>query len=337
MWTASSLEHNRQKLYEELKSGSVKGLKAIGDFTVDQEWADKLFVSARIVNNQGQPLTLTVKLLPSKSTIAAKVNGSEVEVTTNADGSFAIPTSAAGDVIDLTVTPIPDAIGTVSSDMTCGYFSVFDSSTLTINQGVTVTLNNPGRNFNFFDKSKIELHGTLAGSAGSDATWMDRSYINVYLSDGAKYTVTGLSCMDGDSYLVYYGYDAATDGNGTVSVKNGSTDVTSTSKGYKTTTYTFTATPSDGYKFVNWTKGAGGDVLGTDASINVTCEQNGQYQVYANFEEDAPATFSVTLADGTEDAENWEITPNTDLTGGETVTIKYKGTKKVKSVKAVKK
>ena len=47
--------------------------------------------------------------------------------------------------------------------------------------------------------------------------------------------------------------------------------------------------------------------------------------------------YTVTLADGTEDADNWEITPNTDLEGGETVTIKYKGTKKVKSVKAVKK
>ena len=192
------------------------------------------------------------------------------------------------------------ASGTVSTDMTCTYFSVFDNSTLTINQGVTLTLN--CQRFKFFDSSTIELRGTLTGSAGSDADWFDSSYINVYLSDGAKYTVTGLSCMDGDNYLVYYGYDAATDGNGTVSVKNGSTDVTSDSKGYKTTTYTFTATPSDGYKFVNWTKGAGGEVLGTDASINVTCEQNGQYQVYANFEADAPAAtlYNLTLADGSD-------------------------------------
>ena len=227
---------------------------------------------------------------------------------------------------------------TISSDQNCTEFYVFDGSTLTVNQGVTLTLNiSNGNNFNLFDNSTLQLHGTLAGSVASGATWLDNTYINVYLSDGAKYTVTGLTCMDGDNYLRYYGYDAATDGNGTVSVTSGSTAVTASSIGYKTTTYTFTATPASGYKFKNWTKGAGGEVLGTDASINVTCEQNGQYQVYANFEEDAPATFSVTLADGTEDAENWEITPNTDLTGGETVTIKYNGTKKVKSVKAVKK
>ena len=179
---------------------------------------------------------------------------------------------------------------TISSDQTCTSFDVLDGSTLTVNQGVTLTLNiSNGYSFNFFDNSNLELHGTLAGSVGSGATWMDNTYINVYLSDGAKYTVTGLSCMDGDNYLRYYGYDAATDGNGTVSVMNGTTDVTASSIGYKTTTYTFTATPSSGYRFVSWTKGASGEVLGTDASIAVTCEQNGQYQVYANFEEDVPA------------------------------------------------
>ena len=186
--------------------------------------------------------------------------------------------------------------GTVGSDMRCTGLLVSNSSWLTIDPGVTLTLNNP--NFTFMNHSMILLHGTLAGSAGSDAVWSNSSYIHVHLSDGAKYTVPGLSCGDGDNYLVYYGYDAATDGNGTVSVKNGSTNVTSASMGYRTTTYTFTATPSDGYKFKNWTKGAGGEVLGTDASINVTCEQNGQYQVYANFESDKTAQ-TITAEDVT--------------------------------------
>ena len=188
---------------------------------------------------------------------------------------------------------------TISSDQTCTSFDVLDGSTLTVNQGVTLTLNiSNGYAFNFFDNSKMELHGTLAGSVGSGATWMDNTYINVYLSDGAKYTVTGLTCMDGDNYLRYYGYDAATDGNGTVSVTSGSTAVTASSTGYKATTYTFTATPSSGYRFVSWTKGASGEVLGTDASINVTCEQNSTYQVYANFEQDAPAATNYDLTVG---------------------------------------
>lgn len=50
----------------------------------------------------------------------------------------------------------------------------------------------------------------------------------------------------------------------------------------------------------------------------------------------AEPTYSVTVKEGTEDAANWTITP-TSAKAGETVTIKYNGTKKVKSVKAVKK
>ena len=207
--------------------------------------------------------------------------------------------------------------GTLSSDMTCTDLSVYNNATLTINKGITLTLN-INNFFDLFDSSKIELHGELAGSvSGEENTWGWDSYINVYLSDGAKYTVTGLSCEDGDNYLRYYGYDAATDGNGTVGVKNGDTAVTSESIGYKTTTYTYTATPASGYKFKNWTKGAGGEVIGTDASIDVTCEQNGQYQVYANFEEDVVdptmTSASVTLNDGF--GLNFYVDNITDATG----------------------
>ena len=220
---------------------------------------------------------------------------------------------------------------TITSDRSDNYIYIYDG-TLVINQGVTFTCNSA-----YFkikgNGSKVELHGTLTGNV-STSNWTS-GVINVYLSDGAKYTVTGLNPPN-ESDLRYYGYDAATDGNGTVTVKNGSTDVTSTSTGYKTTTYTFTANPSSGYKLKNWTKGAGGEVLGTDASINVTCEQNGQYQVYANFEEDGPATYNVTFKEGTEDVGNWTATPSS-AKKGETVTVKYTGTKKVKSVKAIKK
>ena len=50
----------------------------------------------------------------------------------------------------------------------------------------------------------------------------------------------------------------------------------------------------------------------------------------------APATYSVTLAEGTEDGDNWTISP-TEAAEGATVTATYSGEKKVKSVKAVKK
>ncbi len=50
----------------------------------------------------------------------------------------------------------------------------------------------------------------------------------------------------------------------------------------------------------------------------------------------AAPKFAVTLVDGTEDAANWTVSPNL-AEAGQTVTISYTGTKKVKSIKAVKK
>ena len=92
------------------KSGKVSGLKAIGDFTVDQEWADGSFRSARIVNNQGQPLELTVGLLAADKMIAAQVNGEEVAVEEREGGIYVVPTRSAGDIIELSVAERPTAV-----------------------------------------------------------------------------------------------------------------------------------------------------------------------------------------------------------------------------------
>ena len=50
---------------------------------------------------------------------------------------------------------------------------------------------------------------------------------------------------------------------------------------------------------------------------------------------EATTYYSVTLAEGTEDADNWVITPNKGLNEGETVTIQYNGSKRIKKVTAV--
>lgn len=45
--------------------------------------------------------------------------------------------------------------------------------------------------------------------------------------------------------------------------------------------------------------------------------------------------YAVTLADGTDDAENWTISPSF-AKEGQTVTVTYTGKKKIKSIKAIK-
>ncbi|MDO4804105.1 MAG: copper resistance protein CopC [Lachnospiraceae bacterium] len=206
---------------------------------------------------------------------------------------------------------------TIDSDRSDDYIYIYEAS-LIINQGVTFTCNN-AYSFYIDENGKVELYGSLTGNVNG-SSWLS-GVINVYLADGAKYTVTGLNPPNTES-LRYYGYDASTDGNGTVSVKNGSTDVTDTSMGYKTTIYTFTATPASGYRFKNWTKGEGGELLGTDDSINVTCEENGQYQVYANFEEAPAHTHSFTYtASGATITATCNGAGTCDITDGLTLTI----------------
>ena len=56
--------------------------------------------------------------------------------------------------------------------------------------------------------------------------------------------------------------------------------------------------------------------------------------VYYGATDPAPTTYAVTLAEGTEDAENWTITP-AKAAEGETVTIQYNGTRRIKSITAV--
>ena len=69
-------------------------------------------------------------------------------------------------------------------------------------------------------------------------------------------------------------------------------------------------------------------------------------EVYGYAGTPAPTPYTVSLKDGTEDAANWtgkagkgdyQALPLTDVAKGAALTLKYAGTKKVKSVKAVKK
>jgi len=189
------------------------------------------------------------------------------------------------------VTDTSEAI--LQSDMTCDVLRVWDDAKLIIPQGVTLTMSGEF----YFLGGAIIVYGTLTGSAWKCSWGGGYSYINVALSDGARFDVTGLSCSAGDDHLRYYGYNAATDGNGSVTVKDGDKDAIN---GYRDTVYTYTAEPNPGYRFKNWTAGPGGRVLGTEPVIQLTCEQNGKYQVYANFEPDPPGgdpptTFTVSF------------------------------------------
>ena len=70
------------------QDGEVRGLKAVGDFTVDMTWSEGRLTMARIVNNQGQTASITC---PSLSEARVYVNDI-------ADDSFAVDADGIGTI-----------------------------------------------------------------------------------------------------------------------------------------------------------------------------------------------------------------------------------------------
>ena len=75
--------------------GEVKGLKAVGDFTVDMKWKAGKLTKATIVSNQGQPLTLDADGITKQRIY---VNGHQVQPTQLNDHTIQLSTQAGDKV-----------------------------------------------------------------------------------------------------------------------------------------------------------------------------------------------------------------------------------------------
>lgn len=84
-----------------------------------------------------------------------------------------------------------------------------------------------------------------------------------------------------------YKVSATAGTGGSVSIKNGSSEVTSGTEVGANTSLTFTATPSDGYVFVNWTDASSNEVS-TDATYTTTV--SAAISLTANFKANTPVT-----------------------------------------------
>ncbi len=84
-----------------------------------------------------------------------------------------------------------------------------------------------------------------------------------------------------------YKVSATAKDGGSVSIKNGSSEVTSGTEVGANTSLTFTATPSDGYVFVNWTDASSNEVS-TDATYTTTV--SAAISLTANFKANTPVT-----------------------------------------------
>ncbi|MDY5767557.1 MAG: glycoside hydrolase family 95 protein, partial [Alloprevotella sp.] len=116
------------------RAGSMKGMKAVGNFTVDIDWAGNAATKVRVVSHKGQPLMLKAQGIAGK---VVKKNGKAIGVSIIADDVVRIPT-AIDDVIeiDFTATATPDK-GAIEIRTEEGYGTFYSNRAFTMPEGVS--------------------------------------------------------------------------------------------------------------------------------------------------------------------------------------------------------
>ena len=120
------------------KNGKVTGMKAIGNFTVDFNWADGKCQKATIVSNAGAELKVRCKIGAMEIAKAMiTVNGAEVKVTVDGNGIATVPCEK-GDVVELDfTTPSTGICHIVVDDKQNENDAVYDLSGRRVNEVLT--------------------------------------------------------------------------------------------------------------------------------------------------------------------------------------------------------
>ena len=186
--------------------------------------------------------------------------------------------------------------------------------------------------------------GAWAADAYEEFTTVDPDYAQLEFT-GEHIKITGTSICE-DGMFVMSDYPV------TISALNGKVitkvELTVNLLEEWNNTYAILSTPNatiegtyaDGQKFTITPTGAKASEI--TLSANVDAEKATflvkNWKVY--YADAGPTTYSITLDEGTgkKDSQNWEIKPkSSELSGGEDVTVKYNGSREVKSVTVVKK
>ncbi len=120
------------------KNGKVTGMKAIGNFTVDFNWADGRCQKATIVSNAGAELKVRCKIGAMEITKAMiTVNGAEVKVAVDENGIATVPCEK-GDVVEIDfTTPATGICHIVVDDKHNGNDAVYDLNGRRVNEAHT--------------------------------------------------------------------------------------------------------------------------------------------------------------------------------------------------------
>ncbi len=138
------------------------------------------------------------------------------------------------------------------------------------------------------DKNKVTSSDNLTYTYN----YSDNNLSSVTATNSAKkggIQVTSIKVVYGTiSTVKKYTVSATAGTGGSVSIKNGSSEVTSGIEVEANTSLTFTATPNDGYEFVNWTDATSNKEVSTNAIYTATV--TAAISLKANFKAKTPVT-----------------------------------------------
>lgn len=221
-----------------------------------------------------------------------------------------------------------------AANATLNGVSVTANQTVTINEGVTVTVNN-GLSIQSNATLTVTGGGTLVVNGNNGANGED-SHLGVDPDMGEEVWVNATPGGNGNSGIVIDNGGNLIISNATIIAVGGKGGL-----GGKDGDEGFAANGADGNGFASFPTIDGAVLSHSTNGTDYTEYASGDKTLYRYMKAvtAAPPTYSITLDEGTgnKDSQNWEITPqSSELSGGEAVTVKYNGSREVKSVTVVK-
>lgn len=148
--------------------------------------------------------------------------------------------------------------------------------------GVKVSASDGGEAITVTSSKEAKVNTTSSYTVTSNDVLNGKSCIYLYRSAGST---TYLKSITITRSVKKYKVSATAGAGGSVSIKNGSSEVTSDTEVEEKASLTFTATPSEGYEFVNWTD-ASNKAVSTNATYTTTV--TAAISLTANFKAKTP-------------------------------------------------
>ena len=242
-------------------------------------------------NNTIQTSTTTVTTANTDNGSTDNNGGSENGTTGNKLFDYTVPAGITLNTTETSVSPYGSvsASGTVTTeangfkiDSNKKYLKITLANNTTLQAGDVITITSYAANAGMGVKAsavdggdaitvtsskETKVNTTSSYTVKSDDVLNGKSCIYLYRSGKNTTYLKSISITRAENK---YKVSATAGEGGSVSIKNGSSEVTSGTEVEANTSLTFTATPNEGYEFVNWTDDASNTAVSTEATYTTT-------------------------------------------------------------------